>query len=147
MNMPGNDFRTLQIEIVRMRIAFRQCVMRLLKNHGVGISYEMVQVMSSLWREHGVSQQVLAERTAKGKATLSSLMNNLERKGYIYRREDPADRRNKLVFMTPEGEAFWHRILPLLNEQYARLEQHLGLQRIQRMTRELMEIEDALQKA
>lgn len=147
MKPSGNDFRTLQIEILRMRIAFRQCVMRVLKNHGVGISYEMVQVMSTLWREQGVSQQVLAERTAKGKATLSSLMNNLERKGYICRREDPADRRNKLVFMTPEGEACWHRILPLLNEQYARLEQHIGLERIQRMTRELMEMEDALQKA
>lgn len=147
MKPTGNDFRTLQIEILRMRIAFRQCVMRVLKNHGVGISYEMVQVMSTLWREQGVSQQVLAERTAKGKATLSSLMNNLERKGYICRREDPADRRNKLVFMTPEGEAFWNQILPLLNEQYARLEQHIGLERIQRMTRELMEMEDALQKA
>lgn len=147
MNMPGNEFRTFQIEIVRMRIAFRQCLMRTLKKQGFAITYEMLQVLSSLWREQGVAQQVLAERTAKGKATLSCLMNSMEQKGYVCRKEDPADKRNKLVYMTPEGERFWYQILPTLNELYRRLEQRIGVAQIQRMTRELKTIEDALQEA
>lgn len=57
-----------------MRIAFRQCLQRTLKRHGISVTFEMLQVMSCLWREEGSTQQILAERTARSKASLSSLM-------------------------------------------------------------------------
>ena len=31
---------------------------------------------------------------------MTNLMNNLEKKGYVYRKEDTNDRRNKLVYLT-----------------------------------------------
>lgn len=143
----GNDFRNFQIAIVRMRIAFRECLQRTLRQHGINVSYETIQVLSTLWREEGIPQQVLAARTAKGKAALSSLMNILEEKGYIERREDPADRRNKLVYLTPQGRAFRDRILPLLNDLYARLEGDVSLERIRLMTHDLTTIQHALENA
>ena len=141
----GSDFRDFQLQIVRMRIAFRQCLQRTLKKHGISITFEMLQVLSCLWREQGATQQKLAERTFKSKASLSSLMNTLEKHGLIERRAESADRRNKRVYLTPEGEKFWQRILPILNELYTRFERNIGLDRLRNMTSDLMLIHDELE--
>lgn len=141
----GCEFREFQLQIVRMRIAFRQCVQRTLRQHGICITFEMLQVLSCLWREQGATQQRLAERTVKSKACLSSLMNNLEKRGYIERREEPADRRNKRVYLTPEGERFWQQIWPILNRLYARMEQSFGKSAFRQMSADLTHIQHALE--
>ena len=119
-------------------MASRQAMQRLLKDIGAGITFEMLQIMSCLWNEQGISQQTLAERTAKDKACLTNLMNNLERKGYVCRREDPHDRRNKLVYLTDEGERFREWIAPHLQHHYALLEEKLGTGKLHAL-KDLME--------
>lgn len=141
----GNEFREFQQQIVRMRIAFRQCLQRTLKRQGISVTFEMLQVMSCLWREQGSTQQILAERTARSKASLSSLMTTLEKRGFIERRAEPSDRRNKRVYLSPEGERFWLRILPILNDLYARFEQNFGLERLRVMASDLKRIQDELE--
>lgn len=111
------------LQLIRTRMASRQAMQRMLKETGAGITFEMLQIMSCLWSEQGISQQTLAERTAKDKACLTNLMNNLERKGYVCRREDPNDRRNKLVYLTDEGERFRQWIAPYLQRHYTLLEE------------------------
>lgn len=71
----GNEFRELMIQIFRTRMAFRRAMQRTLKDNNAGITFEMLQVLSSLWHEQGITQQALAERTAKDKACLTNLMN------------------------------------------------------------------------
>ena len=144
MTYEGRDFREFQLQIVRIRIAFRQCAQRTLRQHGISITFEMLQVLSCLWRELGATQQRLAERTAKSKASLSSLMNNLEKRGYIERREEPSDRRNKRVYLTAEGERFWQQIWPVLSKLYADLERRFGKSFLQQMSTDLTRIQDAL---
>ena len=118
----------IMLQIVRTRMAFRRSMQRTLRKNNAGITFEMLQVLSSLWHEQGISQQILAERIAKDKACLTNLMNNLEKKGYVYRKEDPADRRNKLVFLTPEGEEFKDQIRPILDQVYVYAEKIIGTQ-------------------
>ena len=48
----------------------RQALQRVLKRNNIDITFEMLQVLSSLWQEQGISQQALAEKTAKDKACL-----------------------------------------------------------------------------
>ena len=147
MTKQGAEFRNLQLMIVRARMAFRRYIQRTLKEHEFGITFEMLQVISCLWRDQGIAQQTLAERIVKDKASLSNLLNNLERKGYISRKEDAADRRNKLVYLTPEGEALWQRLLPILDEVYTRAEEAMGLARIRNLTAELEEMHNILENA
>lgn len=147
MTKQGAEFRNLQLVIVRTRMAFRRYIQHTLKEHGFGITFEMLQVISCLWRDQGIAQQTLAERIVKDKASLSNLLNNLERKGYISRKEDAADRRNKLVYLTPEGEALWQRLLPILDEVYTRAEEAMGLARIRNLTAELEEMHNILENA
>ena len=89
----------LVLQILKTRMTFRQTIQRVLKSNNVDMTFEMLQVMHRLWKKPGVSQQYLAEQTAKDKACLTNLINNLEKKGWVERREDPSDRRNKQIHL------------------------------------------------
>ena len=110
----GKEFRELMLQVVRTRMAFRRSMQRTLKKNNAGITFEMLQILSCLWHEQGITQQVLAERTAKDKACLTNLMNNLEKKGYVHRKEDPEDRHTKeaqyVLFIYSQG----HYVLLLI---------------------------------
>ncbi len=125
------------LSVVRTRMAFRRAMQRTLKRNEAGITFEMLQVLSCLWNEQGITQQVLAERTAKDKACLTNLMLNLEKKGYVCRKEDASDRRNKLVYLTPEGERFREQIRPVLDQVYVNAEKSIGQETLHRMLSEL----------
>ena len=139
------EFRELMLQVFRTRMAFRRAMQRTLKRNNAGITFEMLQVLSSLWHEQGITQQVLAERTAKDKACLTNLMNNLEKKGYVRREEDPTDRRSKLVFLTNEGEEFRNQIRPILDQVYVNAEQTIGLEGIKVMMSELNSVYNVLE--
>jgi len=141
----GTEFRELMLQVFRTRMAFRRAMQRTLKRNNAGITFEMLQVLSSLWHEQGITQQVLAERTAKDKACLTNLMNNLEKKGYVRREEDPTDRRGKLVFLTNEGEEFRNQIRPILDQVYVNAEQTIGLEGIKVMMSELNSVYNVLE--
>ena len=143
----GKEFRELMLQVVRTRMAFRRSMQRTLKKNNAGITFEMLQILSCLWHEQGITQQVLAERTAKDKACLTNLMNNLEKKGYVHRKEDPEDRRNKLVFLTPEGEEFKKQIRPILDQVYVHAEHIIGIENVETMLSELKAVHNVLEKS
>lgn len=72
--------RELILQMLRTRMAFRQTIQRVLKAGNIDMTFEMLQVMHCLWKKQGVSQQTLAEQTAKDKACLTNLINNWKRK-------------------------------------------------------------------
>lgn len=51
------------MQLIRTRMASRHAIQRLLRNSNAGITFEMLQIMSCLWSEQGVTQQTLADRT------------------------------------------------------------------------------------
>ena len=73
-------------------------------------------------------------------------MNNLEKKGYVCRKGDPTDRRNKLVFLTPEGEEFKNQIRPILDQVYVYAENIIGIESIETMLSELKDVYDVLEE-
>ena len=121
----GAEFRELMLQVFRTRMAFRRSMQRTLRKNNAGITFEM--------------------RIAKDKACLTNLMNNLEKKGYVHRKEDPADRRNKLVYLTPEGEEFKEQIRPILDQVYVYAEQVIGIESIELMLSELKGVYDVLE--
>lgn len=110
--------RELILQLLRTRMSFRQALQKSLRANNTDYSFEMLQVMSRLWQRQGVSQQYLAEQTAKDKTSMTNLINNLEKKGWVVRRQDPSDKRNRLIFLTEEGEALSFRARPVIREFY-----------------------------
>jgi len=61
---------------------------------------------------HVLTPAQLAERSGVTRATMTGLIDTLERDGMVTRKPDPADRRQLCVELTPRGIAFLEKILP-----------------------------------
>jgi DNA-binding MarR family transcriptional regulator len=109
-----------KIEVVRelgkamaeLRIQFRQCIQGNLKIYEVGLTYEMIEVMSLLWQKDGINQQVIADRTLRDKSSMTYLIDNLVKRTLVKRIPDEEDRRNNLIFLTEEGQQLHAEVKP-----------------------------------
>ena len=61
-------------------------------------------ILNALMDDPGEDQVTLAGRVAFDAATFGSVIGRLEAKGWVRREPDGADRRRKLLWVTPEGE-------------------------------------------
>ena len=134
------------VEVFRTRMAFRHSVQRALRKVEAGITFEMLQVLRCLGEEQGITQQVLAERIAKGKAALSNLIANLEKKKYVYRLEDASDRRNKRVYLSEEGALFYGQLRSSLDDIYASAGITVGMEKMKTLLADLKLTRDALEE-
>ncbi len=66
--------------------------------------------------EEGCTQQMICRKLCLPKQTVSFLLAKLEKQGHVFRRENPKDRRNKLVFLTESGAQYAHALLGALDE-------------------------------
>lgn len=73
------------------------------KSAGIEITKEQWTVLAVLWKQDGVSQQVIADETGRDKPSTTRLLDNLEKLGYIERRPDASDRRINNIYLTHQG--------------------------------------------
>jgi len=74
--------------------------------------------LSTLPAPHQTTPKGVGERLNLTSGTVTSLIDRLEKFGYVERLPDPSDRRGVLVRLTPEGLATAHR----LHDAYRRFE-------------------------
>lgn len=67
------------------------------------VTAEQWAILDSLWEEDGQTQQQLANQTNKNKASITHLIDNLEKRKLVKRVTHETDRRNKMVCLTPDG--------------------------------------------
>lgn len=135
--------REIILRLLMVQTTFRHSVHKSLKEHGIDISFEMLQILSYLWRRDGINQQELACRTFKDKASLTSLLNNLETRQFIIRMEDQTDRRNKIIRLTESGIAYGERLRPIIDDIYRQAEQKMDPAKTQLCIDYLNELNDA----
>jgi MarR family transcriptional repressor of mepA len=68
-----------------------------------GLSHAQSFVLGYLVQNPGSMQRDLAEASRTSAASVSSLLQGLERRGLVERRTDGGDERTKRVYATPEG--------------------------------------------
>lgn len=130
----------LMLEIIHVRMTFRQTIQQAFKRNNVDMTFEMFQIMHRLWKQQGVSQQYLAEKTAKDKACLTNLINNLKKKHWVKHQEDPSDRRNRLIYLTAEGNALADRVIPIQRDVYTEVSNKINPNHLQSYTNHLNEL-------
>ncbi|WPV01556.1 MarR family transcriptional regulator [Mucilaginibacter sp. cycad4] len=131
-------FDNLMVPFMDNLIAVRQAVktffQRRIKELDSDISYEMFQVLNVLWRKNEVNQQEIANAVQKGKASLTPLIDNLVKLQLVTRTEDSVDRRNKIITLTKEGQAFQKKMDPIFNDFYTQFGAGLSEKEIQTAT-------------
>lgn len=81
-----------------MRSSFDRRVRRL------GLTRSQWLVLSRLHRHPGISQSELAEMLEVERATAGRMVDRMERRKWLVRRPDPADRRVNRLYLTAEAE-------------------------------------------
>ena len=60
-------------------------------------------ILAFLWKQDGISQTQLSTLMSIDRTTLSGIIDRLEKRRLVERREHHGDRRAHLVYLTPEG--------------------------------------------
>ena len=104
--------------MAELRTHLRQFIQVKLKEQGINLTFEMLEVLGVLWRKDGVNQQEIADLTLRDKSSMTYLLDNLVKRKMINRVEDENDRRSKLVFLTKEGNDLKEQLNPWVAEIY-----------------------------
>jgi len=77
------------------------------------VTPEQFGVLTRLAVEQGMNQTRLAERMLKDRPNMSRILRQLQRRGYIERRPDRADKRVFRIFLTEKGREVEKRLTPI----------------------------------
>jgi MarR family transcriptional regulator, transcriptional regulator for hemolysin len=83
-----------------------------------GITLEQWVVLSTLSDEENINQKTLSLKTGKNPTSLLRILDILERKKFIERREDKNDRRASSLFITDNGNKLVQEITPYIDEHF-----------------------------
>lgn len=78
-------------------------------------------ILNALLDTPGEDQITLAGRVAFDAATSGSVIGRLEARGWLRREVDQRDKRRKLLWVTPEGEAITQQMLARVQQVQARI--------------------------
>lgn len=93
---------------------------RAFKNNNLDITTEQWSILSSLWKEDKQTQNSIAKKTFKEKASITRLIDNLADKGYVIRFTDSADRRSNFIHLTEKGFDLEHKAMEII-KNYVRI--------------------------
>ncbi|MGC1173572.1 MarR family winged helix-turn-helix transcriptional regulator [Polaromonas sp.] len=88
---------------------------------GFDVTPVQFAILNALMDDPGEDQVTLSGRVAFDAATSGSVIGRLETKGWVRREADPADKRRKLLWVTPEGEKVALRMKRAVNKVQSRL--------------------------
>ncbi|MEO0066672.1 MAG: hypothetical protein RI983_1998, partial [Bacteroidota bacterium] len=120
--MPNNHFKRGELYSVINGMASTAVARRLQKNFrnaGLEITIEQWSVLYHLWKEDGLSQQELCNRTFRDKPSITRLIDNLEKQQLVKRVASPTDRRINLVQLTEAAKDLQQITIDLANQTMA----------------------------
>lgn len=77
-----------------------------MKAEGYDFPTSCIGILADLWSKDGITQKELGSSMIKTKSSVTKMLESLEKAGLIEKKDDPKDRRNKLIFLTQKGHAF-----------------------------------------
>lgn len=117
-NQKAQTAREFTHLLLELRDQLRQFIQQKFRENNIDLTYEMHQIMACLWKEDGMKQQELADKTLKDKASLTYLIDNLSKRGLVTRLEDKNDRRSKLIYLSKKGIELGKKVEPWVEELY-----------------------------
>lgn len=76
----------------------------MLRKHDVPLTPEQFMLIDLLWNLGEMTQQELADLMQKDKNSVTSLVDAIERKGFVVRRQSKTDRRSNTLVLTEKAE-------------------------------------------
>jgi DNA-binding MarR family transcriptional regulator len=105
--------QSLGFSIYRVHTQGTNVLRRAFQAAGYDVTPEQWGVLARLREEEGANQTQLGQKTLKDRHNITRILNLLEKRGYIERRPDKADKRAYRVFLTAAGRATQEELAPI----------------------------------
>ena len=145
--MSNNQFKRGELYSVINGMATTAVARRLQKNFrnaGLEITIEQWSVLYHLWKEDGLSQQELGVRTFRDKASITRLIDNLEKLGLVTRVASTSDRRINKVCLTDDAKPLQQSTYELANTTMNEALQNISKEEIEVVKNVLQRVYDNL---
>lgn len=86
------------------------------KAKGIHLTREQWSVLAVLWKTDGCSQQLIADTTSRDKPSVTRLVDNLVKEGYVTREQHESDRRTNLIYLTEKGRQVEVSVMEVVDE-------------------------------
>ncbi|MEM6841440.1 MAG: MarR family transcriptional regulator [Bacteroidota bacterium] len=108
------------------------------------VTAEQWAILNSLWQQDGQTQQQLANLTHKNKASITHLIDNLEKRNLVQRVTHEQDRRNKMVCLTPGGIALKEPLTKVVKQTVKQLTKGLDKKELKNCRKTLKKLVENL---
>ena len=96
--------KVLMRSISETRNFLRQYLQAKIRESEIDVTFELIEILSYLYRKDGVNQQEIADTLVKDKSSMTYLIDGLVKRELAKRVDDEIDRRNKRIFLTDKGK-------------------------------------------
>ena len=93
---------TVELHLTGCRL--KQYIATMLRQKDVPLTPEQFMLIDLLWNHGEMSQQELADQLQKDKNSVTRLVDAIERKGFVVRRQNTCDRRSNTLVLTEQAE-------------------------------------------
>lgn len=146
--MSNNQFKRGELYSVINAMAAASVARRMQKNFrnaGLDITIEQWSVLYHLWKEDGLSQQELCNRTYRDKPSITRLIDNLEKQNLVKRTASKSDRRVNKVLLTDSAQQLQQTTIDLANQTMSEALQGITKEEIDTVKKVLQQVFDNLQ--
>lgn len=90
------------------------------------LTLEQWVVLSTLAEQESINQKTLSIKAGKDPASLLRILDILERKGFIERRQFQGDRRASSLFITDEGKKLRNEVAPYIEAHFKKITNNIS---------------------
>ncbi|MBS3921981.1 MAG: MarR family transcriptional regulator [Nitrosarchaeum sp.] len=117
--MSKNQFKRGELYSVINAMAATAIARRMQKNFrtaGLEITTEQWSILYHLWKDDGINQQQLCERTFRDKPSITRLIDNLVKMGLVTRKSNKNDKRVNFIFLTETAKELQQQTIEIANQ-------------------------------
>ncbi len=133
--------------IVDVARLLRRRFEKALENAGLGLTVAEARTLAFVSRRPGLRQSTLAEELCVEPMTLVGFLDRLEAAGLVERIPDPADRRAKLIRLTPSAANIVRRIRTIGKSVREEAERGIDPDVVDALRLTLLKMQDNIMKA
>ena len=92
---------TVELHLTGCRL--KQYIATMLRQQDVPLTPEQFMLIDILWNQGEMTQQQLADQLQKDKNSVTKLVDAIEKKGFVVRKQNPHDRRANTLVLTEKA--------------------------------------------
>lgn len=126
--------------------------MKMIDNHIQDVFYEKnISLTKTQWvllkkleEKNGVPQQELAFLTGRDKASLTRLINTVEKKGLVARIPSKSDKRINHIHLTKKGEVLLNHTMPIMEKFVKSLQKNISKEETDKVIEVIKKVQNNL---